>query len=453
MRRRTMWRAAILSVLATTPFILTPASAGAATIASASPDISTLGLPSKFKSWDELFKVQERLDEAAADIERVVAATSGSNYTNVWVDAETNSLTLYWRGQPTSTEQKMIDSVRARGIGVKLVPAKFSRAQLDAQIDVIGRDGRGSAAEQLVYATKATDGSGVRVGVRRLAGASARADAHSTEAVGALGRSLPHLQAAVNSGGISVIDAGLPVPFTREADRDPYWGGALVGYNGIWDRCTSGFAVRWPADGFDYMTTAAHCRGVGFTWGTPGGPAMGPGTPGRTNYDVMFIRATLGPNGGGTRGRIYVGPRAYMPGQFSAPVKGASRTADGDWLCVSGAYTGWACALRASGNTCWFTNPVFPGVCNPVEGAISSVGQLVAGIGDSGAPVWLPINGIGQPNSAVNARGSVSAGPEGFLHFCPDPINGGERICSTAIWFTDILDAIAPWAGMHVKTE
>jgi hypothetical protein len=95
--------------------------------------------------------------------------------------------------------------------------------------------------------------------------------------------------------------------------------------------------------------------------------------------------------------------------------------------------------------------------CFYVEGGISSVGELITGKGDSGGPVFVPINGINQPSSRAQARGLISSLPVGWdFQACWNPVSGTTLVeCGTAIWFTDILSAIAPWAasGMTVNTS
>jgi hypothetical protein len=93
-----------------------------------------------------------------------------------------------------------------------------------------------------------------------------------------------------------------------------------------------------------------------------------------------------------------------------------------------------------------------------VEGGITTVaGQLIAGHGDSGGPVWTPINGFDQPTSAADARGLISSRPDGWadIAWATTPVSNQPNTCSTAMWFTDIVSAIGPWVskgGTFVKT-
>jgi hypothetical protein len=424
----------------------------------AASGVSLAGLPPGFTSWQELFDAQRPLDDAATRIEAAARANPTSEFTSVRVDAESNQLTLYWRNAPSRAERDAIDAARARGISIKLIAARHSKAQLDAQAELITRDARRPTGERVVFVTKRPDGSGITVGVDP--GSKGANGASAQPAVTpALGRSLPNLQAAAALGGITVVaapDRGNPA-LLRESDGVPYYGGAQI--RSPLGRCTSGFAVHWPSVG-DYMTTAGHCGWSGATITNGVYQHMGVMSEGNVGYDLRFIRTVGTP---GSAGRIYTGSPATFPGQTITAVTRASHTHVGDWLCVSGAIRGLRCSIRASGPTIdcrdWVEDlgPLANvNGCIYVEGGISSVDELFAGAGDSGGPVFVPINGINQPNSQADARGLISSIPWGWVsQWCVDPTTGtGGFDCGTAVWFTDILNAIAPWAatGMRVKT-
>jgi len=448
--RRFLLAAIVVASMVTS---LTPLSTSAAvdlgTVPAAEP--SRLGLPSGFTSWRQLFDVQAPLDDVASRIEDIASANPKSGFTSVAVDAKTASLTVYWHGEPSRVERAALDAVLARGTKIKVVQARYSKLELDAQVAVIAQDAKSSGVERITHITKQPNGSGIQVGVAP----DIRTGQVGTATPAGLGSRLPHLQTAKRSVDITVVRASNSTAPTLErgSDSPPFWGGAVVRYSAN-TYCSSAFAVHWPADGNDYMTTAAHCGGVwqtyyngDFTW------TMGPGTPGNGGFDLMFIRTS-------SAGRIYTGPRAYAGGQGSMPVQRASHTHVGDQLCTGGAATGWHCYIRASGPTqdCrpWVANTGL-GNCVNVEGGITTVaGQLIAGHGDSGGPVWTPINGFDQPNSAADARGLISSVPVGWSDIpCGnDPVLNQPNTCATAVWFTDIVSAIGPWAasGMYVKT-
>ncbi|WP_197003142.1 hypothetical protein [Longispora fulva] len=451
MNRHGYMRVVLLVTAVAISLVPQSASAQPGPASSAAGEPSRLGLPAGFASWAQLFDAQRPLDEAATRVEDAASAHPGSGFTSVTVDAAKGTLTVFWHGTPSKAEQAVLDHVRHQGTTVTLVPARYSKLDLDRQVAQIALDATAGGAERVTHITKRPDGSGIEVGVAPAQAPSARTGAP-------LGSSLAHVQAAGRDVELTItIGSNDRAPgLSRESDTPAYWGGALVRYSAD-SYCSSGFAVHWPQDGNDYMTTAAHCGGVWQTYSNGNFTStMGPGTPGGTGYDLMFIRTASG-----TAGRIYTGPRAYAAGQGSMPVTRASHTHVGDSLCTGGAATGWHCYIRASGPTqdcrAWVA-AVGLGNCFNVEGGITTVAnQLIAGHGDSGGPVWTPINGFDQPNSSADARGLISSRPDGWADIpCGnDPVFNQPNTCSTAVWFTDVVSAIGPWAasGMYVKTS
>lgn len=457
-RFRTASVAAVLALAAVAVPVATaqagqgPSGKAPLTASPQSPIPNSVKLPGGYTSWQAYFDFQTKLDTAATNIEGVAGATPSSGFTSTTVDAATRSLTLYWKGAPSAAEQKAIDATRASGIVIHLQSAKYSQKELDAQVGQIQKDAVGTGGTRVLSITKQTDGSGILVGVSSAPGTAA--SPHQAAAVSQIGKSLPHLQDAESKVSITVFSTpdSAGAELSREADNSPYFGGALIEQSPY--ACSSGFAVHWEHDGYDYMTTAAHCEGVGGTWRNGAGAAIGVGTPGNAGYDLEFIRI---PSGESSAGYIYTGPRAYAAGQGAMNVSGASHTHVGDSLCTSGSFSGWHCYIRASGPTTDCRETYLGLGCFNVQGGISTVAnQCIAAHGDSGGPVWSPVNGFNQPNSTANARGLISSIPVGWTDNTPcgtDP-SGKAQTGTTAIWFTDILSGIAPWAatGMYVKT-
>ena len=99
--------------------------------------------------------------------------------------------------------------------------------------------------------------------------------------------------------------------FHRRDDVNPFWGGASIESGGA--TCSTGFSVRKPM-GARFITTAAHCYGVGATVRTPTGTLVGSvarrGTLGSiffwNNRDVELI-------GGQTyAARVYTGGVTHL---------------------------------------------------------------------------------------------------------------------------------------------
>jgi hypothetical protein len=416
-------------------------------------------LPRGFSSWDDVFAVQNPLNQAGLQIERAAGARRGSGYTSYVVDVVDRHLTLYWHGRPSAAEQRVIAAVRGRGVHVVLRPARYSGEQLAARRNLIERDAGAHGARRILRITTSPDGSGIRVGLSAAAERVATTGTQS-DLLRAVGDYLPHLRTAVAMGGVTVEDAAPASQFAaREADIAPYWGGSLIRSN-AGDACSTGFAANWPATGQTYVITAAHCGEIGSVWQTLDGSFhnnyfLGEAVGNNKAYDAMFIDTT---SYGGSQGYVYNGPRVFQSGQYGLPVVGATHVGNGDYVCTSGAMTGTVCniqVLNAADVDC--RNPSL-GCVNVIDAALRDpqIGQMAAMEGDSGGPVVIPTAG-GNAELAVGLISGAEPGQPTYL--CGNPIathysgkSFGFLTCSRNIEFTDVLDAIAPFSGLRITT-
>ena len=191
---------------------------------------------------------------------------------------------------------------------------------------------------------------------------------------------------------------GKPVEdlFHRRDDVPSFWGGASITSGG--GTCSAGFSVRKPS-GARFMTTAAHCFGVGSTVRTPTGTFVGSVTQRGTlnswwffdNRDVELI------GGSSYAGRVYTG------GVFSTSSKAVVGAGDP----VAGV-TGYCTSGQTSGEQCNQTvNSTGAIVCTQTgcKWPVISYTGGPSRPGDSGGSMYLP-GASGQ----VFARGSVIAG-------------------------------------------
>ena len=183
----------------------------------------------------------------------------------------------------------------------------------------------------------------------------------------------------------------------RRNDVPSFWGGSSIKSGG--GVCTSGFAVQKPS-GQRFLTTAAHCFGVGAGVLT---------TDGNTFVGTVTERGLLGSpwfwnnrdmeliGGSSYAGRIFVGGTSSTS---SAQVVGASDPVPGfTGYCTSGQTSGEQCGITVQSNdaiVCTGTGCKWP--------VVSYTGGP-ANPGDSGAPMYIP-GAAGQ----VYARGHVIAG-------------------------------------------
>jgi hypothetical protein len=184
--------------------------------------------------------------------------------------------------------------------------------------------------------------------------------------------------------------------FNRRDDIAPFWGGAAIQSGG--GTCSTGFAVR-NSSGTRFMTTAAHCYGVGATVRTPTNTLVGTVTQRGTlnswwffdNRDVELIG-----------GQSYAA-RVYTGGIFSTSSKAVVGAGDP----VAGV-TGYCSSGQTSGEQCNQTVQSTGAIVCTGTGCKWPVIQYVGGPsqgGDSGGSFYIP-SGSGQ----VFARGAVIAG-------------------------------------------
>jgi hypothetical protein len=383
------------------------------------------GLPGGFSSWGQLFDVQQRLDEAAFRVESVSTASTG--YAGVRVDVTSRSVTVYWKGRPPAEVAAVLTAIRAGGTPVKVLGAPYSKAELDARVDLITRDAATTGGSRLLTVARRPDGSGIDVEVA--AGRPA-----------APGSDLPHLQQAVHAGGVSVTETTRTVAYTRESDGRPYFGGALMKRRPDNKLCTTGFATRKPSTGETFLMTAAHCGEWGTEFTTGAGSLIGKITARAPQRDAAFIKAE-------SSGRVYDGPPVYQNGQFSKPVRGAAHSVVGDFVCLSGALTGAVCWVQV-------VNTAVTDCSRPELGCVRTIGatsvlnpaQFIAGQGDSGGPVFA----LTDNDTAEIARGIIHSSWGPVKHDCFEPVSGRTRDCSTAVLFADVLVGMEPFEGMEV---
>lgn len=394
-----------------------------------SPDASAQGLPPGFSSWEEVFRVQNPLSEAANRLYEVAKASEQSGYAGITVSVEDRGLTLYWQGTLPEPMQQALTKERANNVQISVQSAPYSRLELDQQAEAIFRAGT-LPGGVVVHAVGArNDGTGLNVGV------------HAAEGVVAGGDVAQAARTALQE-----IGDGVPVFVTEEApptlflsrENDPNKNGGATIYTDNY-ACTSGFGASWPKENKSYVITAAHCGDIGSRWRIQD-QSIGT-AEGRDVYnDALFIATP-----GGAGDAIWDGPGYGQIGQFGKFVRGTAITFPDEIVCVSGSLTGVMCSLRVEQ-----TNLKVKYSDNS-EIHVNKIRQInnepAAGNGDSGGPVFVPTDPKG-----VIARGLIT-GPAGTEVSCPNPLGGPPRNCCSALYVTDIKDALANYPGLHLNTQ
>jgi hypothetical protein len=178
------------------------------------------------------------------------------------------------------------------------------------------------------------------------------------------------------AGAIELRAENVTDAFSRRADSPPFWGGSSIKSGGA--TCTSGFVVQ--RSGVRYLTTAAHCFGLGANVLTSDG-----------NRSVGTVRQ---------RGPIppfdmeLIGGQSYGSFIFS----GGTNSSTGKHVIGAGdpvvGFTGYCHSGQTTGENCGHrVDSVTAQVCTQT-GCKSPVirwsqGRLIQG-GDSGSPFYLP---------------------------------------------------------------
>jgi len=373
--------------------------AGKTAVSRAWSELDKTPAPGGFSSWAEVMKMQQRLNAAATRIQEAAKARPGSGYANIVAAPENRELVVYWQGQVPASVERVI-AQQSKSVPVRVVPARYSEAQLTAEVQRLGADPAYAEVSPMV------DGSGIQV--KQVAGRTARA--------------------AVESSSVAVFPAGAGgdgVLFTRQNDFAPYWGGART------QGCTTGWAIWW--NGNSRILSAGHCGNNGNNIFDGGGDFMGPVINDNDARDTHMIDVR-------GHGRVWDGP--WTETGFTKAVRGATFSNVGNWVCSSGSRSGIICNIQVSANNGSWAGR-FPMVFADQRDFVSGAGQ-----GDSGGPVFeLPNPDDGR----VFAKGTITGGVNGTFVPCSGEVWPG-RICSWRFVYADVTQALA-FYGADILTS
>jgi hypothetical protein len=359
-------------------------------------------------------QVIKNQDDIHAVIEPLLAnldpkkAAAIPGYAGVIVDADHNHFTLFWKGEPPASVTEAL-AMLPSGMTAEVRPAVFSKAELHAQRDQLIKDDAATPAEYRAHHIRVReDGSGIDVSVPN-----------------AKPGSFPR----AGGSNVRVIVEPPAQPLTRQVDRDPYYGGArlqMVNGSTVVRFCTSGFIVM--NSGRPFAIAAAHCGIGGFTVWNGRGETIGSVFDQSLETGTELIK--LAPASGAAR--IYDGAWNNSLG-VNKPVLGKLGSAQGDWLCTSGSFSGVVCNIRVT-NPDSTANGFFP---FPVVEAREVSGLNAAGDGDSGGPVFSLTGTGGQ----VVARGTIEGG-RGAVVPCTGVPASAIRKCYNYFTYVRISDTL-----------
>jgi len=341
----------------------------------------TDAVPAGYRSWDEVYAFQTRLNAAA---ERVLAA-GGAGNASIVASPLDHELRVYWRGEVPASVLAL-----AKGLDVTVVfrPAEFTHSELVKQAQ------RLAANPRVVEVGPQADGSGLAVTV---ADRLLPTDRSALEAT-------TRIPLAITAG------RRLQAMYNRQADIPLFWGGSK--YNG----CTNGFPLQVAGSTNVYMISAGHC-------GDNGGAANIPGlaSPTGTFSSKNTCRDTLLINyPSGVSPAIYTGP---FNSSTSAAVVGTASDFVGNLVAAGGAASGEHLNIPVQGVDVF---GAFTGIPCTTVGPLTRAGYGTATCalapGDSGGPVYSY-----SSSTTVLGRGTITGGPLGTAT-CPGLASNGSNI-------------------------
>ncbi|WP_117210055.1 hypothetical protein [Allorhizocola rhizosphaerae] len=356
-------------------------------------------VPGGFTSWTELFELQGRMNDAAAEIRSMAGHDAASGFGAIVAAPENRELRVYWRGPVPGDIQAVLDKRREQ-VPIAVVQARFTQADLLAEAQ------RLSQFPEFAEVAPIEGAQGLRISRRAGHGVSERA-----------------AQAVVASSVAVEMGedwAGRQFMASRQDDSPAYNSGGLTRrQDGVW-QCTTGFGVIHS--GRAKLLHAAHC----YAWSVPvydGGMDLIGGA-----YSHVYSR-DIALIDGPSLARMFDGP--YNSSAYKL-VQSASFSEIGNWLCTSGAVSGVRCGIQVINNNVYISGD------GPFVAARKNDGTNAAGSGDSGGPVFELPN---PDNGKVIAKGILSAGMPAYVVPCTGmPV---ARTCYSRVWYADVTQTLA----------
>jgi hypothetical protein len=233
--------------------LLLPVQAAHAT--SAGKPTATASAPSQ--AGQIFWERENQLIKTAAALTKLGQGAYAGTYSNVAIDPNTETVTLY-AVNPGSAREMISAAEKTRvtaGQKINIVRARYTQQQITSAVNAIAKN-------PAVYTVGgAPDGSGIQV----TTAASEMAQVHAQTASVMAHGGLPAIPVTVTAGV-------RPRPATswRWDEAEPFTGGAMLLGNsvksgGYVDFCTSGIMAENSSTYEDYVITAAHCYNPGTT--------------------------------------------------------------------------------------------------------------------------------------------------------------------------------------------
>ena len=292
------------------------------------------------------------LAEAALRIRHAAGDGTAPGFAGVALSRAGDGVDVFWRGTPSGAVRHEIDA-SARTVRVTVRAAKYSLAELASAA------ARVASADRTATASYPVSGAGLIVESPDPAKTRARLPRLP------VGVTLSRSAAAPKRAAAAASAVTLPSP-SRQDDARPAWGGAhIINYNAAggnsgWQtrdstgkvqdadtqfHCTSGFPVRNPLTGVEFLLAPATCGKPRDLFVNPNGVAVNDSLAGDNTLvspvpGVMLLRPV-----GGAEPFLYTGDSWSDTGWS---IERASSLVAGQHVCVTGAQTGVQCGGTVS---------------------------------------------------------------------------------------------------------
>jgi hypothetical protein len=387
------------------------------------PAVVSLAPPSRVAvTGSALMRAQIPLQRAADAITKA-ATLSRSGYADITLSVPEHRVTVYWHGTMPGRITRLLARLRSASVRIVVRPARFTAAQLTAEIRRLEASRARYAARGVLLDAfiRRADGGGIAVGT------ATRASSRPA---------LAAIQASLRAGSpipLTFQPAPKITPAHRLEDLPAHWAGSRIKEGNGPASCTTGFPVERISDGRTFITTADHCDAnvghpVNEQWWDWLGPhdtnhRMGEAWYHMPSIDTAFIR----PPAGSVQGVTYTGGVAESH-DSSAFVSGTGGNYIGLDVCTSGSWTGQHCNIETEDlETDWIPED---NAWVTVWHGVQTLGSIASGEGDSGGPVYSAGSG-----GTVLAQGAISLGfGNGFS--CTND-NGESTVCFFDVGWVD----------------
>lgn len=374
--------------------------------------------------------VQDQTQDVGTRIKDLVDQNGYAGFTGLIADPDHAGLILCWlRGDPLPGPIASIVANPGQPIHVTREDSPYAYADLASRADpLVADDSLGAQIGGTIHTVVVPEeGTGLSAGVQP--------DDPSTFD--------PGLAAAILSAaaGVPVTVSAGPAPeaSTRLNDTSPWFGGGRLTDNVPRPVCSSGFGM--VVGRAQFLLTARHCGVQAFSNGQLAGAGrqlIGNVTAAVLAADSEAI-SIAAPGVAGSS--IYTGG-VNDATEGSIRVNRVGVNIRNQFVCTSGSFSGEHCRLQIR-NTALFVAGAALGVpirvVGPLNLAVSVVGGVAAGGGDSGGPVAQP---SATSLGAVSGMGTINGG---FAQF-PCVVYDARR-CSTNVIYNHLGPLLRAYGG------